>query len=47
MSTIQIPEAGSIGEGLLSQYVPPDGVYDEMLAFPGDLRTHWQGMVRA
>ncbi len=47
MSTTQIPEAGSIGENLLRQYAAPDGVYDEMLSQPGQLRTHWQGMVRS
>ena len=47
MSITQVSEAASIGDHLLRQYVPPAGVYDEMLAQPGQLRSHWQGMVRS
>ncbi len=43
---IQTAEDASAFDNLLKQYVPPAGIYDEMLAAPGQLRAHWQGMVR-
>ena len=42
----QTAEDASASDNLLRQYVPPAGVYDEMLTEPGQLRAHWQGMVR-
>lgn len=48
MSTSPVSEASSsIGDHLLTQYTPPSGVYDEMLAQRGELRPQWQGMVRS
>lgn len=47
MITPQVSEASSIGDHLLTQYKPPTGVYDEMLSQPGELRPHWQGMVKS
>ncbi len=47
MMSTQTLEEYSVGDTLLRQYVAPEGVYDEMLAQPGQLRTHWQGVVRS
>ena len=47
MSITQVSEANGIGDHLLRKYQPPDGVYDEMISQTGQLRSHWQGMVRS
>src|SRR5215471_11788624 len=47
MSGSDPARAETQSNGLILDYAPPAGVYDEMLAAPGEPRGHWEHLVRA